>query len=862
MKRLIFLISFSCFLLPLIHAQSLGVAPTTTNPIVKAYATKELLENPAVAGHLTGSSHLRDSNRDADDCEPEFNLGSNLVEAGDSLVIDLASDTFGLGQGPEPGILSLLNIQPLLFGAAQLDTSVLLTYKANPALTGNGSDTMYIEFSQPNFKDTIQVVVFAKRKGRVVVANAFTMDAETKTTYCLDDELDFPYPKSCSEFLPCSQGYDGNGAQLFYFTNYNYADTCFTYLASRFPGVDTVCVKICDEWTVCDTFKVPFIVRGDTLSIGNGPIFDDFSGYPGPYPTNEIWLDKAVFKNNTLAKNPPSVGLVTFDGLDFRGDPYNISNGVGDRLTSKPIDLSGFDGNSQVSLRFYIAPKGYGLQPEVADSIFLEFRNNQRKWIRVRAWPGTGNIDLDSFPPFTFYGEKIADAQFFHKAFQFRFSAKTSPANMGDLWHLDYLYLDKGVAENVQNFSDLAFSSVQADLLKNYTSMPFNQFEGFEGIELNSAFKAMVYNHFADQSSFNDSRVSYLETTTNTDLGVGYTIAETGANFPPLVFTPREADIPGGQLSILQGNLANVDFTEPRNVQTQFAFENTTQGSIFRVNDTLRVNTRFSNYFAHDDGTAEWQLFIRHGAQGGQKQTMAVKFHANTTDSLKAVQIMFPHVNGDIESQFFDLNIWIGSLDTDPVYARELLKPFFANNVFDTLQGFTTYRLETGNNEKEDTFLVIPANTDFYVGFRQASAAVDGIPIGFDLQHPCGCNYSNVSGEFKPFPPTLPGALMIRPVFANVKNTSTGVTAQPAQDREVGIYPNPTSGRIYFRPADGDFSVYKVFVFNDLGQMVKQGQMESEWLLDGLAPGMYYFQIQNSTTGTQSTHRIVLQPSR
>lgn len=860
MKRLLFSIALVCVFFNFLNSQSLETSPVYGNPVLKSHAQRQMLERAAIVERMTGSNPILSQNRVADACPPEFTLGFNLVESGDSLVIEL--DTFELSHGSAPPTLTLLT-PTLNFGTAQLDTTILVTYKANQNLSGIGIDTVLVEYSQPGFQDTIAVIFFVKRKGKVVVADPYTIAANENTVYCLDDELDLPAPKACSQFLSCSEGYDGNGYQYYYFTNYNYADTCLMYLASNFPGVDTICMRICDEWTVCDTFKIPFIVTGDTLSISvNTPFFDDFSSYEGPYPSKEYWLDNAVFRNNTLAKDPPSIGFVTFDGLDFRGDPYNISNGIADRLTSKPIDLSGFSASDQVSLRFYVAPKGYGFKPEVGDSLFLEFRNDQRKWIRVKSWAGLGsNVVLDSFPPFEFNGVKIDNAQFLHEAFQFRFAAKTSPADIGDLWHLDYVYLGPNVAETEQNFSDLAFSYVQADLLKNYTAMPYNQFKMHKATELNKTYKATVFNHFGNDVSFNDSRVTYIETTTNTDLEAAFTVAESGENFPSHEHTTRTIEIPPGEYDKLLSKLESINFNEFRNVQSQFAFSNNSQGSLFLSNDTVRLNTKFSDYFAHDDGTAERQFFIKHAVQGGENQVLATKYHVNEEDTLKAVQIMFPHINGDIEAQLFNLEIWIDSLESDPVYVKEFVKPFFANNVFDTLQGFTTYVLDDilGN----ETPIIIPDSTDFYIGFHQMSAAEDGIPIGFDLQHPCNCNYTNISDTFKLFSLTFQGSLMMRPVFGNRVNTSTDVDEQPESlGEEVSVYPNPTTGKLFFDTANGQFENYKVFVFNNLGQMVKQGQLEREMDMAGLVDGMYYVQIHNQKTGANLVKRIILQQSR
>ena len=71
------------------------------------------------------------------------------------------------------------------------------------------------------------------------------------------------------------------------------------------------------------------------------PFIDDFS-YAGPYPDRNLWLENKVFINTTMAFNPPSVGVATFDGINYNGKPYGQQGeyGTGDTLTSNFINLS------------------------------------------------------------------------------------------------------------------------------------------------------------------------------------------------------------------------------------------------------------------------------------------------------------------------------------------------------------------------------------------------------------------------------------------------------------------------------------------------------------------------------------------
>jgi len=729
------------FAASILRSQSLEVMPVQGNPVLRSFAAQKTAENDLFVEQLTGH---KPPGLVADDrnnvCPPD--LDGYYVAAGDS--IEIKVDTFDLMKGLDPATLTIVNANSLQFGAAILyDTFLLLTYKATPGFGGAGIDTVKIKLSQPGHDTIISIEIFVRRKARVVVVQSQTVQAESITTFCLGNELSFAKPKSCSRSFDCPDNYDGAGLPFIHLSSYDYPDTCLVYYASRFPGVDTVCMRICDEWGVCDIFKVPYIIPGDTVSIASKAFFDDFSAYPGPYPSADFWLDKSVFLNYTLAKDPPSVGLVTFDGLNARGDVYPIINGVGDRLTSRAIDLSSYNANSNVFLRFFLAPKGYGLPPDVSDKMVLEFRNANRQWVTAGTYDGSGNIAIDSFPPFLFYAIKVDDPQFFHKGFQFRFSANTSPGGAVDLWHLDYVHLSRNEGSD-SNFPDIAFTQLPTSILKNYTAMPWKHFKGHVSEETQDKLQSHFYNHFDNTRALSSSSVSYRELVTGTTIGSFFTVVETGTdnNMPPKVHSVRERTIPAGNFTQIKNDLDGIPVGGLRVLETKFAFTETSQGAIFTPNDTVTLRNTFSNYFAHDDGTAEWQVYIGHSVGGEQ---LATQFHANEDDVLEAVQIMFPHVNGDVQGQFFNLKVWVGSLDSDPVFVRSLLRPFYPNNVYDTLQGFTTYVL--------DDFLGtpmpvnIPAGSDFFIGFEQESAATLGIPIGFDIQNACGCNWSNLTGN-------------------------------------------------------------------------------------------------------------------
>lgn len=849
MRSLYFLL-FLLLFHQVLPAQSPAFAPVSAGRDIRRAALRETTLRQDGAGQ-PGFPALRPpgNGRGFGDCPPDFD--GFLVESGQKIVLEV--DTFGLGMDTSTPVLSILNAGALQFGSALLIPNTIdLEYTANPGLLTAGIDSVLVGFSQNTADTFVYVPIHVKRPGRTLLAPVQPVSADQQLTYCYGDFLDFPRPMACGEFLDCPDNYDGEGAQFYYFSSYDYPDSCLIYKASRFPGTDTVCIQLCDEWQVCDTILIPFLLQGDTIS--TLPFFDDFSSYQGPYSSAAYWLDKDVFVNSTLAKDPPSVGMATFDGLDFRGDPYAFSAGIGDRLTSKPIDLSGLTPFSNVVLRFFLAPKGYGLAPEKNDVFILEFRNNQRQWIVVDTFEGLDDIAITTFPPFQFYAFPVSQPQFLHKAFQFRFSSATSPGGEVDLWHLDYVYLDKQSSLN-DFFGDFAFTSAHQTILKNYTAIPLHHFQADidnEVLSEGDTLRFGVFNHFNDPRSFSDSRLAFLETSTNEAFDQNFTLADAGSSITePKQHRQIARNIPP-VMSAIKNSLAAIPAGDFRNLQSQLTFTpNASEDPIFKHNDTVRLNNVFSNYFSYDDGTAEWQFFIK-SALGGEQ--MAIKYHANVDDTLRAVQFLFPHVNNNVQNQVFTLKVWAGSLDTEPVFERELLKPFYPNNVLDTLQGFTTYVLNDYSNNETPVF--IPKG-DFFVGLEQSSAAAYGIPVGYDLQHPCNCNYYNIVGSWELFPSNYPGALMIRPVFGKAQSTTNGVGEKPVAFQEIVVFPNPTHGHLSVQVPGGQAGNFQFFIYDAAGQLLESGSLNQQFSLSDRQAGLYFIQFVNEKTGEMQVHRVL-----
>jgi len=862
--RIFYALTLSLFFSFSLFAQELIIEPAGGNPVYRSQIRQADAALDAQFEKIAGFAP--DAPRPEgpyNNCPPDF-VGL-LVEAGQSMAFDLAIDTLVLGGGGNPGdVITLKNAGQLAYGTAQLDTTSLV-YTALTNLTGAGTDTLKLEFCRADGScDDFSYVITAKRRGTVHIAPPMNVAPESVNTYCLEN-VTFPGERRCSQFTDCPDNYDGEGQQLFSFIHYSIPDTCVLYYANRFPGTDTVCVVMCDEYVVCDTFKIPFVIQGDTLTAADLPIFDDFS-YPGPYPTPQYWLDKQVYVNRTFADSLPAIGMATFDGIDRKGKPYDFFSGVADRLTSKAIDLSNFSPEDEFVLKFYVAIKGYGKAPSLKDSLVVEFRDNTGKWVAIDGYPGFFNEPFvgDTVPPFEFKNYLLDQQRFFHKAFQFRFKAYSSPGGAVDMWHVDYVWFGPDGLFGDDTFQDVAYTMPPNSILKRYTAMPWWHFREDIPGNLGTVLRAQLFNHSKEIQNVDDNRIDLEETVTGTSLSPNFGFFQgADANLPIKENAFRENDLSQPPIQVFDKVVQfaqSIPDGDERNLRVSYSLNFPAQGAQFFDNDRVSLDVPLKNYFAYDDGSAERQISFKSPSGGEQ---LAVRYTTNVDDTLRAVQILFPHLNGDVQTQVFNLRVYLPPLtkDSEPVYEQELLTPFYPDNLFDTLQGFTTYRLEDilGNPSP----LFIPKG-DFYLTFMQVTSGVQyGIPIGYDANNTCdSCLFvkMNITTDWTPLPADLTQAPTFRPVFGSTApaTTSSGVAEWRPASEVMDIFPNPTSGTLFVRLKSGNFDQYRAVLFNELGQVLSEMELSEKLHLPDLDNGVYFLQIQHKKTNERFNHKLFI----
>jgi hypothetical protein len=278
-----------------------------------------------------------------------------------------------------------------------------------------------------------------------------------------------------------------------------------------------------------------------------------------------------------------------------------------------------------------------------------------------------------------------------------------------------------------------------------------------------------------------------------------------------------------------------------------------------RTNNTCYTDTELSNYYAYDDGVAEGALELN-----GNGSMMLVRYESNVTDSLRGVMFHFPHVNGDVQDQIFNLLVHVGPLDTfsrELTYTRTLLRPFYTDNVYDTLQGFTTYGLFDPLNPDEPIAIEIPAG-EFYVGWQQGSSAANPIPIGFDKNNPEAINqvYQNTGIMWENLSKFtfIRGALMVRPLFGDSRPLPTRTNEVVTNNTDINIYPNPTTGMLNLTVPGGLWEDYEVQVFNAVGVLqqnlpLTDGQVD----ISALQKGMYLLKVQHKDSRQVWTKKVI-----
>ncbi len=564
------------------------------------------------------------------------------------------------------------------------------------------------------------------------------------------------------------------------------------------------------------------------------PFVEDFHyASTSNYPDQTKWMDSMVYINTGFPIAPPSVGVATFDGLNKHGYPYNkslaninVTKGT-DTLTSRPINLytsatsQTLDPFSNVAISFYYQARGLGDSPEFSDTLLLDFYSPLTKtWQNV--WFQTGNTNSNiSDSAFKRGFVRIKDPSYFYDNFQFRFRNWASPTGDFDHWHLDYIFLDQGRADSLVDTvrNDITITGVPTPFLRNYSTMPFEQYQASEmaqnlsvrirnnsDAQPNIGYKYRIYGKtgalLCPEYSGGFQNLNPFIPNNYSPSGHGYSNWPAFANPTVQCVFPPMSD--------------STDYTIKH-----FVFLNTnslTASDVIKGNDTVTQYHRFRNYYAYDDGSAEAGYYVN--ATGA---SMAVKFGVNVFDSIYAVRIYFDPVGNvnTIENpgstSKFVLCIWAEGANGAPgtLYYKDTstqTKPRYINDGFKLVPEYKLSQYQK----------LAPGN--YFIGLQQVNVSTT-VVVGFDRNYDSHTKtyYDAGSGWTQS---QFYGSLMIHPVFGKPVPPPVGISEHTRSlNKPFLVYPNPSSSDFTIRSENGITSSYQIV--NTLGQLIREETREN-----------------------------------
>jgi len=629
------------------------------------------------------------------------------------------------------------------------------------------------------------------------------------------------------------------------------------------------------------------------------PFFDDFREMD-PYPTQKLWVDSFAYVNRNIQMFPPNIGVATFDAINQYGKIYPDASPflfVADYLTSQPIRLDSVFGDEHRPLMkkdslyfsFYYQPQGRGNDPQVKDSLVLEFllepedtlftpndtilveadtiwdfEGNiveiipehdsiieydpiilEAKWQRI--WSVAG-MKIDTF--YKYVGDwnqqvliPIQDsALFYRNDFQFRFynyaslADETLPSwqSNADNWNIDYVYLNinRSAADSMHTY--IGFSEKPESFLKYYEAMPYSQYSNDPTNEMRDT----VHNY-----------ITNLDTTTylgNYEYKVlksdgSPVFSYDGGNYP--IYPYYEDDF------VTHPAFAKppVEFILPvdpfgTNDSVEFIIRHIVNSDItpsLSLGDTVDFVQKMTNYYAYDDGSAEAGYGL---SPAGAK--LAYRFQINHKDTIRAVDFFFNHTLSGGNEHYFNLSVWSDNngIPGELLNTAEVVKPVFE----DGINTFVRYYLDEA----------VAVRNSFYVGWIQTTD--DNLNVGFDRNRNNQENiYYMVDDEW--FTSQYEGSLMIRPVMG--KQLIEYSVKEGYMPDNISVFPNPlpsnnstlTFTETVYNDRPERTQYVQVEIFNMMGRKVYSAPWSKEINTGEFPSGVYIIRVTDTkTTETQS----------
>lgn len=544
---------------------------------------------------------------------------------------------------------------------------------------------------------------------------------------------------------------------------------------------------------------------------------------------NAYWIDNYAYHNYRFAKNPWTLGVVTFDGIDQNGFPYNFGStarGQADVLHSKPIDMSSLNGGNEVYFSFLYQTEGYGDQPKITDSLVLEFyAPTIQQWFRVWSIKGAPVSDFKKAHI------KVQDPKYFQNAFQFRFTSYGELSGSLDHFHVDYVHLRASSGPQDTLFKDFAFVYPTGSFLKDYTSVPWDHYKESPLGKMNNRTQINVRNgsNITENSQNGSAWVKYNNVTEGTFVLSNYELTnhDPAQNYAPLSFFESFHDFSNGY---------RFDENKPGIQQVFDTYAAATvQFPQLTVNDSTSGKQVFSNYYAYDDGSAE-KVYGLDGAQS----MLAYKFtpYPVASPELIGVKMSFIPSVQNVSNHLFLLTVWN---DNNGIPGSKIYEDQF---FFPRQPIYSDQR----NNQFVDYYLKdtmkLPIDGTFYVGWRQLEG--DKLCIGLDMNtnnsdkifYSLNNGHTWINTQYQ-------ASLLMRPIFSTSMDASLGIEGKKQETVSFDVYPNPTNGVLNIRT--NAINYQGVVLFDLQGKLLMQTDTnETQLNVDHLNPGIYIVRDINS----------------
>jgi hypothetical protein len=595
------------------------------------------------------------------------------------------------------------------------------------------------------------------------------------------------------------------------------------------------------------------------------PFTDDFSRQ-GAYPDTALWSDNNAFTNQTFGVHPPTIGIATLDATDALGRIYPHAKKTpfpADTLTSHPIRTDSLfspiarplTAADSLYFSFFYQPgggmrnhpwEGLGDAPEGTDSLILEFGFQpgdsvlapdsvtllpRIEWVPI--WSAGGmslenfvrTYHLDTTVMFRQVMIPLTDSRFFNRMFRFRFRNLASleysdenPTWAGnvDFWNIDYVRLDRGRGINDTFIDDIAITANPGSLLKKYEAMPWSQ---FQPSELKSSFTLQLAN-----LSNSTKNAMYRYTVTNPE---GQVVGQYDGGSYNIGYFRRsgfQTYAPHARPTLgsiqLASNADTVDF------RITHIHQEAGSGDRNLHNDTAVFIQAFRNYYAYDDGTPEAGYTVvdidtYHTA-------MALRFHLNRPDTLRAVSMYINSVLEDANRFDFNLTVWKekDNLPDELIYSQPV-----SQEVPEQLYAFQLFYLEQP----------VAVSGSFYVGYQLTGR--DFLNIGFDQNSDHSEEVRYFSGN-KWHTSFLYGTPMIRPFIGDGWDPQTVGTPKAYTEESIGLYPNPAHSTLHIQlPASVTAENATMEVISLSGQLLYRSAFMETLPTEQLPAGMYLLRI-------------------